>query len=485
MAEYKPVLSVDSINGNVKNVRYAVRGKLVLQALELEKQIKSSGKGVNGVNEIIYCNIGNPQITQRPITFFRQVLSLVEYPELMKICPAGTFPQDAMDRAKRLVAATGAVGGSGAYSHSKGLQVVREDVCKFIGARDDVPCDPESVFLTDGASSGVKLILNLLIRNEKDGILTPIPQYPLYSASVAAFGGVLVPYYLCEEKCWGMDVKELERSYKEATAKGIEVRALVVINPSNPCGQNLAHDNMAEIAKFCYEKRLVLMADEVYQDNVYGGRKFVSFRKVMFELGEPYSKHLELVSYHSVSKGFMGECGKRGGYMQLENIPMDTMAEMYKMSSVSLCPNLVGQIVTDLVIMPPKQGEPSYELYQKERTTILESLSRRATKLSAALNTFEGMSCQPATGAMYLFPRVIIPKKAVEEAKKLGDTPDTFYCMELLKGTGICVIPGSGFGQVDGTYHFRTTFLPEEDKINAVVERMAVFHKQFMAKYHD
>ena len=61
--------------------------------------------------------------------------------------------------------------------------------------------------------------------------------------------------------------------------------------------------------------------------------------------------------------------------------------------------------------------------------------------------------------------------------------PDAFYALELLDATGICVVPGSGFGQLDGTYHIRTTFLPPEDKIDEVIERMQKFHEGFMDKY--
>ena len=46
-----------------------------------------------------------------------------------------------------------------------------------------------------------------------------------------------------------------------------------------------------------------------------------------------------------------------------------------------------------------------------------------------------------------------------------GKQPDWLYCRDLLVSTGIVVVPGSGFGQADGTYHFRTTFLPSEDDI--------------------
>uniref|UniRef100_A0A804MHB6 protein-serine/threonine phosphatase n=1 Tax=Zea mays TaxID=4577 RepID=A0A804MHB6_MAIZE len=82
------------------------------------------------------------------------------------------------------------------------------------------------------------MILQLLIRSEKDGILCPIPQYPLYSASIALHGGSLVPYFLDEETGWALEVDELKKQLEEARSKGISVRALVVINPGNPIGQS-------------------------------------------------------------------------------------------------------------------------------------------------------------------------------------------------------------------------------------------------------
>ena len=83
---------------------------------------------------------------------------------------------------------------------------------------------------------------------------------------------------------------------------------------------------------------------------------------------------------------------------------------------------------------------------------------------------------------MYLFPTIHVPKKAVEAAKKEGRSPDEFYCLSLLDATGICVVPGSGFGQKDGTLHFRTTFLaPGTEWVGRIVQ----FHQDFMKKYED
>lgn len=79
--------------------------------------------------------------------------------------------------------------------------------------------------------------------------------------------------------------------------------------------------------------------------------------------------------------------------------------------------------------------------------------------------------------------RIQLPPAAVAAATAIGKPADWLYCLELLESTGIVVVPGSGFGQADGTFHFRTTFLPPEQDIAGVVERLKVFHEAFLQKY--
>lgn len=81
---------------------------------------------------------------------------------------------------------------------------------------------------------------------------------------------------------------------------------------------------------------------------------------------------------------------------------------------------------------------------------------------------------------MYLFPRIALPQKAIEAAKAVGKEPDAFYCLKLLDATGVCLVPGSGFGQKEGTLHFRTTFLAPGTEW---VGRITDFHKKFMDEY--
>jgi len=90
--------------------------------------------------------------------------------------------------------------------------------------------------------------------------------------------------------------------------------------------------------------------------------KFHSFKKVAFELGYPYNK-MEIASFHSSSKGFMGECGARAGYYELVNIDPEVKAELKKLSSAQLCSGVLGQVCLDVVVNPPKPGDQSYDLF--------------------------------------------------------------------------------------------------------------------------
>ena len=95
------------------------------------------------------------------------------------------------------------------------------------------------------------------------------------------------------------------------------------------------------------------MADEVYQENLWENDKFTSFRQVAFEqnsFDEKENPSLQLISFHSISKGFLGECGLRGGYFELLGIPDNVKQELYKLASISLCSNTIGQIATGLMV---------------------------------------------------------------------------------------------------------------------------------------
>lgn len=429
---------------------------------------------------VIFTNVGNPQVLkQKPVTFPRQVLALCLCPDLLdRPETAKLFARDVIARARTYLSKL--PGGTGAYQDSRGNAYVREEVARFISERDGYPAKADDIYLTDGASPGIQLCLRMVIRDNKDGVLVPVPQYPLYSASITLLDGQLLGYPLDETDKWSLSVRELDNCVRAARQKGITPRAMVVINPGNPVGTCLSKQNLIDIINWCRRERIVLFADEVYQGNVYGSTPFVSFKKLASELGVT---DLELFSFHSVSKGFYGECGRRGGYFEAHNIHPAVKDQIYKVMSLNLSTNVLGQLAIGMMVNPPKPGEPSFPLFQREKDAILTSLARRAKRMSELFNSLPGVSCQPVDGAMYAFPRIDIPLAACQEAQQQGMSPDTLYCLELLDATGICTVPGSGFGQEQGTYHFRTTILPPEDEIESLCEQFATFHRNFLKRY--
>jgi len=450
-----------------------LRGEIAQRAMAIEKELKWGL--AKPFDKVIYCNIGNPQqLDQTPVTFARQIIALVNYPALMENPDPKLFSGPVLERARQMLAFVN----PGAYSESQGIQGIRQEVADFIARRDGYPSDADDIFLTDGASPAVQMCIRATIAAPNDAIMIPIPQYPLYSASISMSGGMQVGYFLDEENDWGLCVKELERAYDEAVSNGTNVRSLCVINPGNPTGQCMTEDNMRGVLEFCYERNLVLLADEVYQTNTYSGNKTSSFKKVMCDMGAIASEQ-ELISFHSVSKGFWGECGRRGGYMELVNVDEEVKNQLYKLASVSLCSNVEGQMMVSCMVNPVEDCP----IYKRQKYQILASLERRAEKLSKAFNSFDGISCNFIQGAMYAFPILELPPKALAAAKAQGKTPDLLYCLALLERTGIVCVAGDGFGQREGTLHLRCTILPPEDDMDNVISRFGAFHSEFMDKY--
>eukprot|EP01084_Bolivina_argentea_P071312 129685_1 len=120
------------ISSNVLNAQYAVRGSIVIRAIEIQNDLKHS-IGNYPFENVIFCNIGNPQaLGQKPLTFHRQVLSSILSPSLIE---TDIFPNDVKQRAQTILNDTASYS-IGAYTHSQGLSVIRHNVCDFICKRD-------------------------------------------------------------------------------------------------------------------------------------------------------------------------------------------------------------------------------------------------------------------------------------------------------------------------------------------------------------
>lgn len=457
------MIKLDNINEKIIKAQYAVRGSIVNRAQELEQQGRS----------IIYCNIGNPHLfKQKPLTYVREVLSLLEFPRLLDE-PAinGIFHSDSISKARYILDKIPE--GIGAYTQSAGIDFIRAAVAEFIAKRDNIPAKPGRILLTDGASKAAQTVIQALIKSPKHGVMVPVPLYPLYSATLTLFDGAKIDYYLDEANGWQLNLHELETSLAKAKSQGIIPVAITVINPGNPTGAVLTYENIQMIIDFARRHNLSIIADEVYQNNLYSSKSFHSFAKVMHQAN---IEDVSLFSLNSMSKGYFGECGHRSGYFEARNVDDDVFAQFVKQQSINLCANAVGQLATYLMATPPKPGDASYELYEEEKQHILCELKEKSQIIGDELNKIPGISVSKPEGAMYAFVKLDLPV-----SDKVGPIPeDEKYCLALLEATGICVVPGSGFGQYPGTLHFRTTFLPPRAEIINLVARLKQFHLAYI-----
>ncbi|XP_074545287.1 alanine aminotransferase 2 [Halichoeres trimaculatus] len=469
---------LQELSQNVKSIKPLEYEILARRLKMIRKELRQGER--KPYKEVLDVSFGDLHMSGlKPLSFVRQVLAACLYPQLIK---SSTFPVDVKQRAQRLLREC-AGGSVGSYTATAGIHEIVQRISEFITRRDGgVPCSPENIFISPGSQWSIGNILKILLNSEaspRTGVITPVPNHSTTNSSIMSLGGVVVPYYLNEEQGWQLQVEELQRALDSAKGQCNPI-ALFVTNPGNPAGQVQSRKSMQDVIRFVSEKRLFLLADEVYQDLLYENSEFVSYKRVLAEMGPPLSDTVELASFHSASKGFIAECGLRGGYVELVNVDPTVMKHIHTMFSTDTCAPVLGQLALDLMINPPQPGDPSYPLYHKEVEHIRTALIHNAKRVREVLNSLPGFSCQPVEGGSFVFPRLFLPAKAIQQAEEMGMKPDTFYCMRLLEEAGVLVLPGSEYGQKEGTHHIRFCIMSPQETMEEVLRRITSFHTQFM-----
>uniref|UniRef100_A0A3B4APR6 alanine transaminase n=1 Tax=Periophthalmus magnuspinnatus TaxID=409849 RepID=A0A3B4APR6_9GOBI len=364
-----------------------------------------------------------------------QVLAGCVYPPLLE---DRTFPVDVRQRSETLLDAC-EERSVGSYTDSSGLDHVRHSIAEFITSRDGVPCSASNVFISGGSQ---RVMVKLLAGTEWDfptGVLTPMPP-PLTLPMLLDEAGVsLEPYRLNKDHKWAVNVDELYRTLTTARWR-CKPRAIFISNPSNPTGHVQSRKSIQEVIRFAAAAGLLLLVDEVYQEYVFGdGLEFISYKKILFEMGPPYSDTVEMASFYSISS--IGECGLRAGFMELVNIDPRVMHFVDTMLCTDISTPVMGQLALDLMVKPPKPGDASYHTYTEvqPKNTPCE-----------VLNNLPGVSCESAVGGVYLYPCVNVPVAVVTQAEA-----GALYCDLLMEEQAVLIGPGCSCGPPAGTCHFR------------------------------
>jgi alanine-synthesizing transaminase len=306
----------------------------------------------------------------------------------------------------------------------------------------------QDIFVTTGASEAIDICLTSLV-NDGENVLTPTPGYPLYTAIQHKLQTIENPYYLDESNGWQPDIDDIKRKINNRT-KGI-----IVINPNNPTGSNCSADTLKQIIDIALEHNLVIFADEIYDKLLMNGKKHTAVASLNHEV--------PIVTFSGLSKNYMVPGFRIGwGIVSGENhVLKDYIEAINKLLRARLCANHPSQYG----IAPSLLGDQSH------LEIAVKKLTARRDLTVEMMNAIPGISCVPPEGAFYAFPRL----------QNVAD--DVHFVTELLKETGVVVVPGSGFGQVPGTSHFRIVFLPPENVLEKAYKAIGEFTGRYHAKY--
>jgi len=306
----------------------------------------------------------------------------------------------------------------------------------------------QDIFITSGASEAIDICLTSLV-NEGENVLTPTPGYPLYTAIASKLKNHENPYYLNEGNGWQPDIDDIKSKINDKT------KAIIIINPNNPTGSNCSKETLMQLINLAKEHNLVIFADEIYDKLLFEGEEHISIASL--------DKDVPVITFGGLSKNYMVP-GFRIGWGIVsgdKNILKDYIEAINKLLRARLSANHPEQYAIPVAL----DGDQSHLVEANKKLTSRRDLTVKV------LNEIPGISCVKPEGAFYAFPQLHM------------NQPDNHFVSELIKETGVVVVPGSGFGQVPGTQHFRVVFLPNEEILEKAYKKIGDFAKKYFEKY--
>jgi alanine-synthesizing transaminase len=300
----------------------------------------------------------------------------------------------------------------------------------------------QDIFVTSGVSETVDICLAALL-NPGDNLLTPSPDYPLYSAVLAKLGIELNTYALNEDDSWQPDLIDVHKKI------GPRTRGIVLINPNNPTGAVCSRRMLEAIAELARRNNLVIFADEIYDKLILDDDPHISLASV--------APDVPIVTFGGLSKNYLAPGWRIGwGIVSGDAATVKPYVEgIGRLLRSRLCANHPEQYAIKAALEGPQE-------HLKEVTAKLRS--RRDLTMKWC-NSTKRVSCVSPRGAFYAFPCLDIPEG------------DDVFVKELLVQKHVLVVHGSGFGQKAGTKHFRIVFLPDEQTLTTAYAGIADFMK--------
>ena len=329
------------------------------------------------------------------------------------------------------------------YSITWGAQNFREALAdkqsRLMGRR----IDPNSEIVVTCGSTEAMMAAMMTVANPGDKVIVFSPFYENYGADAILSGAepIYVPLY---PPSFHFNAEELEAAFKQRP------KALILCNPSNPCGKVFTEDELRVIAGLAEKYDAFVITDEVYEHIVYEPNKHTYFAALpgMWE---------RTVSCSSLSKTY-SITGWRLGYIIAPPHIADAAKKVHDFLTVGAAAPLQEAAVTGL-----KFGEEYYESLR----------DKYAQKRDLLLNGLDDLAIAHTVpqGAYYV----------LLDISEFGFGSDLEFCEVLARDVGVGAVPGSVFFREDVNYLVRLHFAKKDDTLNEALNRLADLRKKIPA----
>lgn len=325
------------------------------------------------------------------------------------------------------------------YSITWGAQNFREALAEKQSRLMGVDIDPnENVVVTCGSTEAMMAAM-MTVANPGDKVIVFSPFYENYGADTILSGAepIYVPLYPPE---FNFDPNELEAAFRQ------KPKALILCNPSNPCGKVFTYDELKIIADLAEKYDAFVITDEVYEHIVYAPHKHIYFASLpnMWE---------RTISCSSLSKTY-SITGWRLGYIIAPPHIIDVAKKVHDFLTVGAAAPLQEAAVTGL-----RFGDDYYrqlaEKYTEKRDLFLSGLDNI------------GITHTNPQGAYYV----------LLDISEFGYESDLDFCEKLAEKVGVGAVPGSSFFRENVNHLIRLHFAKKNDTLNVALNRLSDIYK--------
>lgn len=337
------------------------------------------------------------------------------------------------------------------YSDSKGIFSARKAIMQYCQVLGFPNVDVDDIYTGNGVSELISMSMNGLL-NTGDEVLVPMPDYPLWTASISLAGGNAV-HYLCDESAeWYPDIADIQSKITANT------KAIVIINPNNPTGAVYPKDILLDIVEIARQNNLIIFSDEIYDRIIMDGIKHIPIATL--------APDLFVVTMNGLSKSHR-VAGFRVGWMVLsgnKKRAQGYIEGLNMLANMRLCSNVLAQ----QVIQTSLGGTQSVDELLLPGGRIYE----QREFIYKAMNEIPGISAVKPKAAFYIFPKIDTTMYNIHD--------DEQFVLDFLKQEKVMLVHGRGFNWKDPD-HFRIVYMPRVDELAEIQEKMT----RFLSKYRQ